>query len=102
MHRRSRAGEVEDLVNLDVEGKRHVVTKQLNPMVIEQMRDIVPRAREKIVDTENLVAAFEKPLAEMRAQKACAPSDKNTFRYCDRHIIPWRMFILRREPVVAA
>jgi hypothetical protein len=54
-------------------------------MVIDQMRDIVPCAGEKVVNTENLVASFEKPLAEVRAQKASAPSDKNTLPYRGRH-----------------
>jgi hypothetical protein len=42
-------------------------------MVTEQMFDVAPRAGEKVIDTENLLASFEKSLAEVRAQKACAP-----------------------------
>jgi hypothetical protein len=61
-------------------------------MVIEQMRDIVSCAGEKVVDTKNLVASFEKPLAEVRAQKASAPSDKNALPYRGRHSIPPKRF----------
>src|ERR1700722_10137222 len=56
------------------------------------MRDIMPCAGEKVVDTENLVASFEKPLAKVRAQKARAPSDKNALPYRGRHIVPPKRF----------
>jgi hypothetical protein len=41
------------------------VTEQLHAAVIEQMRDIVPCTGEEIVDTEDFIASFQKPLAEM-------------------------------------
>jgi hypothetical protein len=65
MHRRGGAREVEDLVDLHVQGKGNVVTKQFHAGVIEQMRNVVPCAGKEIVDTEDFVASFQKPLAEM-------------------------------------
>jgi hypothetical protein len=45
------AGEIVDFVDFDVERKRHVVTYEFEPLVVEQRQDIVARAGEKIVDT---------------------------------------------------
>ena len=39
--RRGRAGQIVDLVDLDIERKRHVVAHQLEVRVVEQMLDIV-------------------------------------------------------------
>ena len=43
--RRGRAGEVVDLVDLDVEREGHVVAHQLEARVAEQMRDVVACCR---------------------------------------------------------
>ena len=45
MHRRGRAGEIVDLVDLDVERERHVVADQLEMLVVEQMLDVVVACR---------------------------------------------------------
>ena len=47
---RSRAGEVIDLIDFDVERERHIVTNQLKAMVIEQMIDVASRAGEEVID----------------------------------------------------
>jgi hypothetical protein len=44
VNRRSRTGEVENLVYLYVEGKRYVVAHELEPRIAEQMGDVVARA----------------------------------------------------------
>src|SRR5689334_12779204 len=69
---RSGTGEVEDLVNLDVERERHVVTHELEPLVVEQGEDVLARAREEIVDTQHVVTVGQQPLAKMRAEEAGA------------------------------
>ena len=54
---------------------------QLERLVIEQMRDIAPRAGEEIVDAKHVMSRLEQPLAEMRAKKTGAARDKNTFMH---------------------
>jgi len=54
-HRRGRAGQVVDLVDLDVQGERHVVAHQLESRLAEQVDDVVPAARVEIVDGEDVV-----------------------------------------------
>jgi hypothetical protein len=56
VNRGCRTGEVVNLVNLDVERKRDVVSPQLEVRMAEQVRDVVLRAGEKIVNTEHVVA----------------------------------------------
>ena len=76
VNRRSGTGEIEDLVDLDVERERHVVTHQLEPLVVEQREDVFARAREEIVDAQHVVAVGQQALAEMRAQEAGAAGDE--------------------------
>ena len=45
--------------------------------MVEQMGDVAPRAGEKIVDAEHVVAGLQKPFAQMRAEKAGAAGDQN-------------------------
>jgi len=55
--RRSWAGEVVDLVDLEVERKRYVVPHELEVMVIKQMLDITARPGEEVVDAYDIGAA---------------------------------------------
>jgi hypothetical protein len=41
------------------------VTQQFHAGVTEQARDVLPCAGEEIIDTEDFVTSFQKPLAEM-------------------------------------
>ena len=50
MNRRSWACQIVDLINLDIERKRHVVTDQFKMFVVEQVLDILPVTGEEIVD----------------------------------------------------
>ena len=70
--RRGRAGQIVDLVDLDIERKRHVVADQLEAMVIERCVDIAPRAGEIVVDADDAGALFQQPLAQVRAEKSGA------------------------------
>jgi hypothetical protein len=42
-----------------------VVAQQLKPLMVEQMRDVVPGAGEKIVHAQNLASTLQQPLAKM-------------------------------------
>ena len=52
VNRRGGAGQIVDLVDLDIERKRHVVAQQLEAMVIEDAVDIAPRAGEEIIGAD--------------------------------------------------
>jgi hypothetical protein len=41
------------------------VPQQFHAVIVEKTRDIVARAREEIVDAENVVAAIQQLLAQM-------------------------------------
>jgi hypothetical protein len=49
VHGRGRAGQVVDLVDLDVQRDRHVVPHQLEARVVEQVLDVVLGAGEEVV-----------------------------------------------------
>ena len=54
VNRRRRAGEIEDLVDLDIEREGHVVADQLEALVIQQMLDVAARAAEEIIDADDV------------------------------------------------
>ena len=72
MHRRRRAGQIVDLVDLDIERHRDVVTHDFEARVAEQMFDVLPPAGVVIVDAQDFVAFGQKPLAKMRADETGA------------------------------
>jgi hypothetical protein len=74
--RRGRAGEVVDLVDLDIERERHVVAHQLEARVIQAAHDVLLAAGEVVVDAQYVIASRQKALAEVRAQEACATGDQ--------------------------
>ena len=78
MNRRGRAGEIVDLVDLDIERKGHVVTDELETLLTNKVFDVAPRAGEEIIHTEHFVTAGEQIFAKKRADKARAPGDQHT------------------------
>jgi hypothetical protein len=58
-------GEIVDLINLDVERKRHVVTSQLKMLVTQEMLDICSATGKKIVDTKDISTLLKEPLAKV-------------------------------------
>src|SRR6185437_4177141 len=74
---RGGAGEVVDLVDLDIERKAHIVPERLEMRVRHQVRDIVLAPGEVIIDAHDVVALGDEPLAQMRAQKPGAAGDEN-------------------------
>src|SRR3989344_4230558 len=77
--RRSRAGQVVDLVHLDVERERHVVAQQLKMRITDEMGDVVLGAGEEIVHAQHVVPVGDQPLAEVRAQEPGAAGDQDAF-----------------------
>ena len=75
--RRGRAGEVVDLVDLDVEREGHVVPHQLEMRIAQAGGDIVLAAGEVVVDAQHVVARRQQPLAKMRAEKTGAAGHQN-------------------------
>jgi hypothetical protein len=63
--RRGRAGEIVDLVDLDIERKGHVVAHDLEGRLTEQWFDVAPRTREIVVDAENLALLLEQSCTQM-------------------------------------
>ena len=81
MDRARRAREVIDLVHLEVQGKRHVVTDELKPVVIKQVADVVLGASEEVVDADDLVALTQQPVTQVGAQKPGAAGHHNSGRH---------------------
>ena len=71
--RRGRAGEVEDLVDLDVEREGHVVAHQLEARVAEQVRDVALGAGEEVVDAQHVVALLDRRSHRWEPRKPAPP-----------------------------
>ena len=78
VHGRGRAGQVVDLVDLDIERKRDVVAHQLEPRMTDEMREVVLVAGEEVVHAEDVVARRQQALAKMRAQEAGPAGDEDS------------------------
>ena len=55
-----------------------VVAQQLEALVVEEVLDVASCAGEEVVDAENLAAAFEQPIGEVRPEEAGATRDKDS------------------------
>jgi hypothetical protein len=75
--RRGRTGEVVDLVHLDDDRLRHVVAQELEPVIVEEVLDVLAGAGEEVVEADDLVAGAEQLLAEVRAEKSGAAGDED-------------------------
>jgi hypothetical protein len=67
--RRSRTGQVIDLIDLYVEREGNVVANEFKIRIPYQRSDILLGPRIEIVDTENVVPILEETLAEVGTQK---------------------------------
>ena len=76
---RGRAGQVIDLIHLDVQGEGNVVAHQLEMGVIEERNDVVLGPGEEVVDAQNVAAVIHQSFAQMRADKTGAAGHQNTF-----------------------
>ncbi len=57
MNWRGGTGKIVNLVNLGIERKRHVVTYQLEILIIYEMLDIALRTGEKVIEAQDVVSA---------------------------------------------
>src|SRR5258707_1687622 len=73
---RRRAGEVIDLVDLDVQGKGDVVADQLKPRMTEEVDQVVPRARVEVVHDQAVVALLEQPPGQVRPEETRATGNQ--------------------------
>ena len=75
--RRGRAGEVVDLVDLDVEREGDVVPDQLEARIVEQMQDVVARTGEEVVDAQHVVPVLQQSLAEEGTEETCIAREES-------------------------
>jgi len=84
--RRGRAREVVDLVDLEIQRKRHVVADHLEVRVRVERGEVVARAREEVVDADDVVAPLEQALAQVGAEEPGAAGDQNAFTHEIAHV----------------
>jgi len=72
MRRRSRAGQVEDAVDLELEGIDDVVAHELERGVRQKMGDVPLLAGEQVVDADHLVTVPQQPVAKVGAEETGA------------------------------
>jgi hypothetical protein len=65
-----RAGEVVNLIRFYVQRKRYVVPEELEALVTNQVFDIAPCSREKIIDADDLATFCKQPFTQVRAEKS--------------------------------
>ena len=75
--RSGRAGQVENLVDLEHDRLRDIVPNQIEIRPVQEMGDICLLACEKIVDADDVVPVIDEPLAQMRAEKTGPAGDEN-------------------------
>src|SRR5262245_59935376 len=78
VHRRGRASEIEDLIDLDVEWETDVVARELKAGIGQEMMHIAPRTGIEIVHTQDFIATRQQPIAQVRPDEACSAGDQNT------------------------
>lgn len=81
MPRSGGACHVVDLVHFQKDWQRHIVTNQLEIGSFEQMDDVRFLAREKIVETDHIMAVVDQSFAEMRAEKTGTASNENPMNH---------------------
>ena len=87
VHRRRRAGQVVDLVDLHIQRKCYVVAHRLEMRIGQQMGDIVFAAGKIVIDAKNVVAFRQQSLAQVRTKESGAASDEDA-RACQGHSDP--------------
>ena len=86
--RRGRAGEIVDLVDLDVERERDIVAHQLEARMGQQMLDVVLAAGEEVVDADDVVAFRNQAIAKVRTEEPGAAGDENRLAIMHVGILP--------------
>ena len=81
MHRRSGAGEVIDLLAVDVHRLTNVVAHELEAAMLQELVEIPPGASEQVINADDLVAILDEPLAEVRPEKARTAGYEDPLRH---------------------
>lgn len=79
MDRRGRAGEVVDLVDLDIERKGHVMAHELEPGMVVQVLDVALGAGKEVVGADHLMPLFKQAVGQVRAEETGAAGDQDAF-----------------------
>jgi hypothetical protein len=75
---RSRAGKIENFVNLNIESETDVVAHQFKAGMRLQMMHVVSRPGVEIIDAQDFVAAFQQAIAKVRSNKSGSAGDEDT------------------------
>ena len=81
-----RAGKVVNLVYFDIQGKADIVPVDFEIRVINKVNDITLCAGKKIINTNHVMAIFQKSLAEMPTQEACTAGYQYFFHNPDPYV----------------
>src|SRR6185503_12966069 len=81
VNRRSRAGQVVNLVYVDEERLGHIVAERLELLVLEQVLDILPATGEEVIQAYDVVALCQEAFAEVGADEAGAAGHKDAHGY---------------------
>jgi hypothetical protein len=71
------AGEVVDLVDLELEGVADVVADEFEAVVVEEVLDVAFSAGEEVVEADDFVAFVEEAFAEVGAEEAGSAGDED-------------------------
>jgi hypothetical protein len=75
MNRRSRTGEIINLVYFDEERKGYIVPQKIELWIIQQVNNIAAGAGAEIIDAENFVALLDQSSTKMRSEETRAACD---------------------------
>jgi hypothetical protein len=70
--RRSRTGQVENLIDFNNKRKGNIVPQKFEMGIINKVNDVITRAGKEIIDTQHIVPIPKQALAKMRSKKAGA------------------------------
>ena len=79
VERRRRAGQIEDLIHLQI--KREATSCRITSKcgLSEQMKNIITGSGEAIIHTDDFIASRKKPLTQVRPEKPCATRYEDAF-----------------------
>ena len=90
VHRRGRARQVVDFVDLDVQGESDVVPHRLEVRIADQVGDVVLAAGEIVVDAQHIVSVAHQTLTEMRPKETGAAGHQHPFARQSHQFLPPR------------
>jgi len=66
------------LVDLEIDREGHIVSDELEVLVVEQMLDVRARAGKKVVEANDVGALRQQAFAQVRPEKSGAVSNKDS------------------------